>query len=83
MIFDIDDALNRVGGDEEFLKELIDDFIKNFSNVVEVLYEYLNKGDIETENELNIGDEFKAVKEVMINKAERQDCLPVDFHLIL
>jgi hypothetical protein len=43
----------------------------------------INKDDIETENKLNIGDEFKAVKEVMINKAERQDCLPVDFHLIL
>jgi hypothetical protein len=42
----------------------------------------INKGDILTGLKLNIGDEFKAVKETMINETERHDCLPIIFHLI-
>ena len=42
----------------------------------------INKDEIVSKNELKIGDEFKAVKEVMLNETERPDCLSVDFHLI-
>lgn len=42
----------------------------------------LNKGDVVSEAELNIGDEFKAVKETAITKTERHDCLPIGFYLI-
>jgi len=41
-----------------------------------------NRDDIVSNNELKIGNEFKAVKEVMVNKTKRHDCLPVEFHLI-
>jgi len=42
----------------------------------------ISKGGFVSKNKLNIGDEFKAVKEVMINDTNRHDCLPVEFHLI-
>lgn len=42
----------------------------------------INNSDIVSNNELEIGDEFKAVKEIMINEIQRPDCPPVDFHLI-
>jgi len=42
----------------------------------------ISKGSIVSNNGLNIGDEFKAVKEVMVNDTNRHDCLPVEFHLI-
>ena len=42
----------------------------------------IDKNDITIGNELKIGDEFKAVKELMVNTNGRRDCLPVDFYLI-
>jgi hypothetical protein len=42
----------------------------------------INKNEIVSNHELKIGDEFKAVKKVMINETKRPDCLSVEFHLI-
>jgi len=42
----------------------------------------INKSDVVSNNELKIGDEFKAVKEFMVNETQRHDCPPIEFHLI-
>jgi len=42
----------------------------------------ISKEGIVSKKELRIGDEFRAVKEIMVNKTNRHDCLPVEFHLI-
>ncbi len=46
MGLDIEDALNRVGGDSELLKELFEDFMSNFSETDKKLKECLERGDI-------------------------------------
>ncbi len=48
MSLDIDDALNRVGGDIEFLKELMADFLKNFGNIHGELIKYIKADDIDS-----------------------------------
>jgi len=42
----------------------------------------INKIDIVSNNALEIGDEFKAVKEIMVNESQKPDCPPIEFHLI-
>lgn len=42
----------------------------------------IDKTELISHPPLTIGDEFKAVKEVMVNNTNRHDCPPVEYHLI-